>query len=173
MSVARKIGAVALAVVGTVAIAWLGRVPTAQAHPEEALIRLSWRLRGARVEECRARTPEELEALAPHMRTPEVCVGVNAAYELSVELDGREVVRDTVRPAGVRSDRPVYVFRDLPVPPGSHRVEVEFEALLPDGFEGGGAAAAFELEEDIEVGPAEIALITLDVAGTRLEVRMP
>jgi hypothetical protein len=156
---------------GALGIGWLTRVPTSAAGPDDALVRLSWRLRGVRVEECRARTPEELEALAPHMRTPEVCVGENAAYALEVELDGREVARDTVRPAGVRVDRPVYVVLDLPVAPGRHRVEVGFEALLPEGFEAGGEVAELELEQEIDVGPAEIALITLDETGRRLEVR--
>ncbi|HSH75918.1 MAG TPA: hypothetical protein VLA09_09575, partial [Longimicrobiales bacterium] len=83
----------AVAVSAALAIAWLSRAPTRYAGEDDALLRLSWRLAGVRVEECRRRTEEELAALAPHMRTPEVCTGSIASYELRVALDGTEVVR--------------------------------------------------------------------------------
>lgn len=169
----RRVGAASLSAAVALALAGLSRVPTVHADGGEALLRLSWRLRGARVEQCRPRTPDELEALAAHMRTPEVCVGVNAAYELTVELDGREVVRDTVRPAGARADRPVYVFRDVPVAPGSHSVEVALRALVPEGADAAGGVGRLALEEEIRIGPAEIALVTLDPEGIHLVVRTP
>lgn len=169
----RRVGAVSLSAAAALAIAGQSRVPTVHANGDEALLRLSWRLRGARIEQCRPRTSEELQALAPHMRTPEVCVGANASYELAVRLDGREVVRDTVRPSGVRADRPVFVVRDVALRPGVHRVEVALEALVPEGFDAAGAVARLALEEEVRIGPAEIALVTLDPEGARLVVRTP
>jgi hypothetical protein len=160
-------------VAAALTIATLSRVPTVHANEGEAMLRLSWRLRGARIEQCRQRTPEELEALAPHMRSPEVCVGANASYELNVKLDGREVVRDTVHPGGVRADRPVYVFQELRVSPGTHLVEVKLAAILPEAFDPGGAVVGLALAERVRIGPAEIALVTLDSEGTRLVVRTP
>jgi hypothetical protein len=154
------------------AIAGLSRVPASPEDTSEALLRLSWRVLGARVEECRARTAEELAALAPHMRTPQVCTGRGAGYELRVRVDGAEAIRDTIRPAGARGDRPVYVFRDLVVEPGSHEVGVEFTALVPRTYqEGEQEVLEYGWAGDILVAPAEIALITLDESGGTLIYR--
>jgi hypothetical protein len=169
----RTIGAVVLALLGAATVSALSRVPRSLAGDEDALLRLSWRISGVRVQECRPRTQAELDALAPHMRTPEVCTGGNAAYLLAVEVDGREVVRDTVLPAGARGDRPVSVLRDIPLAPGRYRVEVELQALLPDGFDAGEQTLEHEYEGDVTLGPAEIALVTLDGSRTRLVLRTP
>jgi hypothetical protein len=143
-------------------VGYLSRIPTSYAGENDALLRLSWRVLGTMVEECRTRTPEELEALAPHMRTPRVCTGLGADYELTVRLDGADVVRDTLRPAGARRDRPVYVFREIEVEPGTHRVVVGFRALVPSGFESTGRTLEYAWEGDVRVAPAEIALLTIE-----------
>jgi hypothetical protein len=132
----RALGLV-LAVGFACGVAWLSSAPTTYATAEDATLRLSWRAPGVRLEECRRRTAEELEALAPHMRTPEVCSGRFADYSLHVDLDGASAIRDTVRPGGARGDRPLYVYRDLAVRPGPHAVEVQFTALVPEGAEVG------------------------------------
>ena len=165
----------ALALATVFGIAGLSRVPTAQADPDEAIIRLSWRALGVRLEECRRLTEEELEALAPHMRTPESCTGRNADYELRVTLAGAGVVTDTVHPTGLRTDRPVYVLRDFPVVPGSHKVTVSFKALVPPEVTArrDTAPLALSYEGELTLAAAEIALITLDPTGTALVRRGP
>ncbi len=178
-----------LAVACALGIAWLSRVQVLRAEPDRALLRLSWRVLGARIEECRPRTAEELEALAPHMRTPETCVGRNADYALHVEIDGAIAVADTLSPAGVRGDRPVYVLEDISVAPGSHDVRVGFAALVPgetpdqEAEEAEEPRAELEGREDarrdlewsgtVTVGPGEIALITMDPSGSALVLGGP
>lgn len=174
MNAIRTALAVALAVACAVGIAWLSRVPTAHAEADEALLRLSWRVLGVRAEECRRRTEEELADLAPHMRTPEVCTGGIVDYELRVEVDDRPVVRDTLHPGGARRDRPLYVFRDLPIAPGRHEVEVTLRALVPEGFDRDvDQPLAYEWEGEVRADPAAITLITLDESGARLVLRTP
>ena len=168
MSRARLLAGLVLACAVLVGIAGLSRVPMEGADRSEAVLRLSWRTVGLRVEECRLRTEEELAALAEHMRTAEVCVGRGADYELSVSVGGSEIVRDTVTPSGARRDRPVYVFRDLPLAPGEHRVEVEFAALVPSTYDPGDGAIEYAWEGTVVLGPTEIALITLDPSGRTL-----
>jgi len=149
-------------------VAWLSSTPTTYASAEDATLRLSWRALGVRIEECRRRTEEELENLAPHMRTPEVCSGRSAEYELRVDLDGAKAIRDTVRPGGARGDRPLYVYYDLPVRPGRHLLAVDFRALVPEAAEVSEGATRFLLEEEVDVAPTEVALVTLDGDGSRL-----
>lgn len=174
----KKVVAVAVSVACAFAIAWLSRTPTRQAEPESGVLRLSWRVLGARIEECRQRTQEELEALAPHMRTPQVCVGRNADYTLRVDLDGRTALVDTLRPAGVRADRPVYVLADLTLEPGSHEMNIAFAALglpaerdLDDDRDADDSPVALAWAGTVTVAPGEIALITLDEAGSDLVLR--
>ena len=154
-------------------VAGLSRVPISGAGDDEALLRLSWRTIGVRVEECRRRTEEELAALAEHMRTPEVCTGREADYALSVVVDGDSVVQDTLIPAGARRDRPIYVFQDVPLAPGRYHVAVGFDALLPEGYDPEGRPVSFSWEGDIGLTSGRIALVTLDEAGRTLALRAP
>lgn len=91
---------------------------------DRGILRLSWRLTGARIE--RMLTPEELEKLPPHMRPRDgVAETTELPYRLSIAIDTR---RDSFRvtPAGWRGDRPLFVLRDYPLAPGHHQVVVEF-----------------------------------------------
>jgi hypothetical protein len=138
-------------------------------EPEDGLLRLSWRARGERVEECRKLTPEELAALPGHMRREEICEGRLAPYRLSIRIDDRQVYDNTVRPAGARADRPIYVHREYRLSPGEHRLEVEFR--LED--EGVGIASAEPLVYTgvIQVNAGDVALLTVDPASRELVVR--
>jgi hypothetical protein len=107
-------------------IAALSRTPYAATGDDAAMLRLSWRVRGERVQECRKLSDAEIEALPPHMRRSEVCEGRVLPYVLSVRVDDREIVHDTIHGAGAREDRPLYVFREIPLRPGSHSVSVDF-----------------------------------------------
>lgn len=94
-----------------------------------ALLRFSWRARSVLVEECRGLSEEEREALPVHMRRERICEGRIAPYRLRIDVDGERAVDTRVRGAGVREDRPIYVFRELRVSPGEHRVRVRFERV--------------------------------------------
>jgi hypothetical protein len=43
-----------------------------------------------------------------------------------VEVDGRAAFEDVVRGAGLRNDRPLYLLREVDVPPGIHAIRVTF-----------------------------------------------
>ena len=55
--------------------------------PELGLIRLSFSHAGARSEECRRYTPEELAQLAPNMRRPMDCARERVALYVEFEID--------------------------------------------------------------------------------------
>jgi hypothetical protein len=161
--------AVALLLVG--ATAALSRTPLSIGGSEDALLRLSWRNDGIPVEQCRERSAEELAALPVHMRAPTDCSGGLAPYRLRLIVDGALVVDDTIRPAGARGDRPVYVLREHMMSPGDRSVVVRYEALLPDGVLPSGGITEVAWEGSLSIRAGTVALVTLDASGTALEVR--
>lgn len=172
---ARRTGALALAGAFVLGLGTLTRLPYRVAGEDEARVRLSWRIRGEQAGGCRTPTAEELEALPVHMRNPDACVGSVPPFRLRVEVDGRVVLDDEVRPSGARGDRPVYVFRDLPVGSGAHRVRIHF--VQQEGADAGDAGTGgtrrplrLELDRELRLGPRQIALVTLDADRMELVV---
>lgn len=168
----RLLAAVTAAVALTVLVSAATRVPVRFAEGDQGLLRLSWRMAGIAAEACRTLTPEEQERLPVHMRNPRACIGTVASYALEVRIDGQRVMADTVRPPGARGDRPLTVLRETTLSPGRHTVEVRFRALLPAGVEPPPEGIA-ELgwEGPVSLGAREVALVTLDPSGRRLELR--
>lgn len=168
----------------------LTRVPF-PASPDRAELRLAWRLRVPRVEHCRTPTPEELAELPVHMRQTEICEGRPGRYRLEVAVDGRIAHRSTVEAAGVRGDRPLYVFQALPLEPGAHRLRVTFERtdLAGDSAApGAGASSAageiqapggpgsdvpdrLVLDRRVRAGTHDVLLVTYDPDARALELR--
>lgn len=158
----------ALVTVALLAItAGLSQVPTRSADGD-ALVRLSWRTEPIRVEECRTLTEEELAEVPAHMRRTEECTGYFVDYEVRLEIDGQEPTVDTIAPSGLRRDRPVYVLRDRPIPPGRHSVTVTFSALVPESFEPDDRPVTLEWAGSMDLGPGEVGLVTLDDRGRSL-----
>lgn len=168
-----------VAVMAALALAALSRVPYT-ATGGEAELRLAWRARVPRVEECRRLTPEEQAALPAHMRREEVCEGRVASYLLRVAVDGRTVRLDTVAGAGARGDRPLYVSEAIRLRPGAHDVAIAFTRLgveAAEGEEGGesgeGVPDRLLLRRTFELEPRGVALVTYDPERRRLELRRP
>ena len=170
---------VLVAVLLTAGIGALSQVPYRAESDAQAWIRLSWRMSAARVEECRALTAEELAKLPIHMRRDKVCEVRGMPYKLRVVLDDATVEEATIRGAGTRNDLPIYVYRELRVEPGTHRLQIR---LTPDVGRAGSPGAAespqldrptaLELTRDLELEAGEVALVTLGEHG-RLVVRGP
>jgi hypothetical protein len=168
------------------ALAALSQLASTVSPADRAELRLAWRARVPLVEECRRLTEEELAELPVHMRREEVCEGRVASYRLRVTVDGRPVRRATLRGAGARGDRPLYVFESIPLRPGRYEVDIRFERSGARGeLEAGGGDPAGErpdrrqdlsrvpdllhLVETVELGPREVVLITYVPERRRLE----
>ena len=96
---------------------------------DQAILRLAWSARPERIENCRQQSDEELARLPAHMRQPVVCEGVSAQYRLTVRREGSVVAEQIVRGGGLRQDRRIYVFHELPLDPGESSIEVRFDRL--------------------------------------------
>jgi hypothetical protein len=164
VSAARVFGA-GLAIAMTFAVAWLSRAPTDFAGDGDALIRLSWRVDGVTVQACETLSEEELAKRPIHMRNPQACIGTIAPFELVATLGGQTIVHDTIWPGGIRGDRPIYVFRDIPVIPGRSVLSVRFEAVVPEGTEVDSAVSRLTWEGEIELAPDDVALLAMDDHG--------
>ena len=129
MNATRMLAAVVVSAALMAAIGYTSRAPYQPRGSEQSLLRLSWRLRGEKLQTCRARTAEELASVPAHMRTPQVCVGHLVSYRLSVQVDGAAPDTVTFAPAGAKGDRPLLVLHDVPLAPGPHMITVDFTPL--------------------------------------------
>ncbi|MCR4339031.1 MAG: hypothetical protein NUW01_03990 [Gemmatimonadaceae bacterium] len=114
----RVLAAATLSAAVLLATAWGSIAPLKVARGDDAIVRISLGARPERIEVCRRQTDEELARLAPQMRQSVVCEGTTARYRLEVRRNGELLHSQVVRGGGLRNDRPLYVSRDLPVPPG-------------------------------------------------------
>lgn len=160
-------------------IGWLSQVPYTVHGDDAGMLRLSWRVAGEALEECR---PVEGDAARPeHMARDEVCQERIPPHRLRLEMDGRTRVDRLVEPGGIRGDRPFFVYEDLLLEPGTdHHVNVEF-GPDPEAVERMKEEAAAEgvdivpareggfrhrsLHREVRVGAREIALVTVGDDG--------
>jgi len=173
MTRARRVGGGVLALGGIVALALLSAGSWTAEESDHAVLRLAWRVRGVRVESCRALTPDELAALPAHMRQDTVCVGQVLPYHLTVNLDGVTLVTDSIRAAGARSDRPLFVSRSLPAPAGTYRLQIIFERDATEGAVtvSSDRPARLAVDTTVVLERGTITLVTYDPDGRRLVLR--
>jgi hypothetical protein len=179
-------GAVVLA--SGAALAALSLVPYTAEPGDRAVVRLAWRARGERVRECRRLTADELARLPQHMRQEEVCERRILSYRLRVDVDGARVIDELVRAGGAREDRPLFVFRDVAVTPGTHHLQVTFalegtpgmgrrEEEDVDATEASRRAretpVRLELDGSVVLVARQIALVTYDDERRRLLLAPP
>ena len=124
MSIAVRSAGVLVAAAALLAMAWASTAPLPVHTSGDAIVRVSLGARPERIETCRTQSDEELAKVAPQMRQRVVCEGVTARYRLEVRRDGQPLLSQVVRGGGLRHDRPLYVSRELRVPPGIASVAV-------------------------------------------------
>jgi hypothetical protein len=161
----RALAMVAASAVMLLLIGWGSRIHYQSGENEHGMLRLSWRMRGQKIEACRDRTPAELEALPVHMRTPRLCESRAVPYRLILSIDHGKPDTTTVLPAGAKHDRPFYILRDSLLRPGAHHVAVTFARSDTS------AASVVEFNGNLNLRPGRIELITLTEDGRRLAHR--
>lgn len=184
----------AFAALAALALGAASRVPWTASPESHALLRLSWRAPSVVAERCRSLTEEEKADLPIHMQVPEVCETHAIPYVLEARIDGVAVPADTIHGAGAREDRPVIVFREIPLAIGTRTVEIAFRPIIDpedqderghdeedgdddedrddedlDDEEGDDdEAIALAYSQTLRLGPREVALVTLDPARRAL-----
>ncbi len=145
----RRIAGVAAALLLVVVMAWASHAPL-PLSTGDAMVRISLGARPERIERCVTQTDEELAKLAPQMRQRVVCEGVTARYRLELFRDGAPLITDVVRGGGLRHDRQLYVFREVPVPAGRSALLLRLTRIdtLPDERAGSDSARGEAHDED-------------------------
>ena len=175
-----SVGIVA-AVLAAAGIAWLSQVPYTVHGEDTGMLRLSWRVAGETLEECRPVDAAEAGASPEHMTQEEICQERVPPHRLRLEVEGRTKVDRVMEPGGMRSDRPFFIQEDLLLEPGkAHDVRVSFgpddaavealkEEAAAEGVEmtpaGDRDLRQRSLHQDVTVGDREIALVTLGDDG--------
>jgi len=95
--------------------------------PGKALLLLSIAHAGARLEPCRVRSESELAALPPNMRAPLDCPRERSPVRVTVALDGRLLLDETLPPTGVARDGAASLYRRIAVPAGRHSLRVTLD----------------------------------------------
>lgn len=170
MTVLHRAGGVAAVALGVALVAMGSTTPLAVNAPDRASVRLAWSVRPERIEECRARTAEELARLPAHMRQPMECIGAAAEYGLTVLKDGIRVIDDRVHGAGLRRDRRLFVLRQIDVVPGRVSLDVRFDRIGETTAIGAAAARRardvapphLTFIEQLDIAAGEVVLITYD-----------
>lgn len=119
---------------------------------DQALIRLSFSHAGARIGECRQRTPQELARLPPNMRAPLVCPRERSPVTVELEIDGERVYRAVLPPSGLQRDLASTVYWRHPIAAGTHR----FTARLKDRMTGD---FGYVREVTLDLAPGRVLVI--------------
>ena len=158
----RAVGVI-VALIVTLAIVEGSHVTIRRDSDMEGVLRLAWRARPDRVEDCRPQSEEVLARLPAHMRQTQICEGASASYRLTVLVDGQVVLDDVVRGGGLRHDRPIYVFRERRVAPGDRAVAVTFVRLAETAQEQpGGVPPSLALERTLRFTAGRVILGSYD-----------
>ena len=116
--------------------------------PEMALIKLSF-AHGAKKEECRRRTSEELASLPPNMRRPLACSRERLPVTVELLLDGAPLYRAVLPPTGLAGDGPSRAYQRFPVPAGRHELVARLrDSDRSEGFD-------YERTAVLEFAPAQ------------------
>jgi hypothetical protein len=172
---ALKSAALAMALLAALVLVRISGVRYSPPTAGSSVLRLSWRARGEPVQDCRRPSAEELARLPAHMRQEEICEGRTSPFQLIVRIDGAPALEDTVAASGARGDRPVYVYREMPVQPGHHSLEIEFRMLGRPRDDAVAVAEPFpreiRFEADFEAVSGRSLLVTYDEDARTLVTR--
>lgn len=117
---------------GTVAML-AGWPPYRHLAPDQAVVKLSLRHTGVRLEECRTLDAEELAQLPPNMRAPQECPRERSPLVLELDINGRRTVAATIPAQGLHDDGRAVFYRRLIVPAGAVRLAVRMKDDVRQG----------------------------------------
>ncbi len=163
----RWIAAALLAGVTLGGIGLLSNLTLPGATQTGGVLHLDWRLRGEEAGPC-VQVAGDSEHLPIHMRNPDACAGALPEYHLRLWIDGELRVDEVVRGGGIRGDRPLTVYRGLPLTPGERQVRVEFVRA-----DGDPDAVALRLEDRVPIRAGEVQLLVRRQDTGVLEIRKP
>lgn len=117
-------------------VAALSNRPLHRSLPEGVgVLTLSFSHGADRRAACRKATSEELAALPPNMRRPEICPRERPSIGVVLEIDGELAFEADVPPSGIAGDGPSRVHRSFVLPVGSYEVVIRMRDRPGDAFD--------------------------------------
>jgi hypothetical protein len=141
-------------------IGYLSTFPTyTHLPPDETLIKLSFRHAGQHVGECRERTPEEIAKLPAYQRKggATVCPRGRADVVVELEMDGKQLYHEALRPTGLAHSSNSNIYRRIPVKAGIHTLKARLKDHPGDDYN-------FTHEEAVDLAPGRILVIDFKAA---------
>lgn len=135
-------------------VIYFASAPPYHYFPEDqALLKMSFKHTGQRLEECQRLTPDEIAKLPANERKPMECERGRHPLVVEIVVDGETLYQETLAPSGLFGDGPAKVYYTLRVTLGPHLVTVRMnDSGQPGGYD-------FELTEMVEFEPREILVI--------------
>jgi ferredoxin len=125
-------------------------------EPQQAVISLSFSHAGQRLEECRTRTQEELNALPPNMRKPTDCPRERHPVDVVFSVDGQVAWQATLQPSGIWSDGESTVYRRITLDSGEHEFFIGMrDSGRKEGFD-------FEMHKVLTIEPGQHVVTEFD-----------
>ena len=124
--------------------------------PQEALVSVSFSHAGQRIGECRTRTQEELNKLAPNMRKPSECPRERHPMYVELRAGDQLVFAQTLLPSGLWSDGKSNIYQRTKVAAGDYVIFI--------GMNDSGAKDSFdyELAKNLTIKPGRNIVIRFD-----------
>lgn len=124
-----------------------------QMQPDLGVIKLSFSHAGEPKTECRRRTQEQLNELAPNMRQTMDCPRERVSLLLELELDGKRIYRAWLPPSGLAGDGASTVYQGFPVEAGEHTLVARLrDSRREQGFD-------WTMERTIDILPRQNVVI--------------
>lgn len=127
---------------------------------DETLIKVSFRHAGQHVGECRDRTPEEIAELPVYQRKGagnQICPRERADLVVELEMDGKQLLHEILRPTGLAHSSNANIYRRIPVKAGVHTLRVRLKDRPGDDFN-------YLKEETVNLAPGRILVIDFKAA---------
>jgi hypothetical protein len=103
---------------------------------DEALLSLSFTHAAQRIGECVRLSQEELLALPPNMRSPDMCPRERHPMRIEIIVDGETLLQNTLAPSGLWHDGKASVYQRFRIKSGDHKVTVRMnDSGDMDGFD--------------------------------------
>ena len=127
-------------------------------QPDETLIKLSFRHAGQLKGECRELSPEELAKLPAYKRKgTKECPRERADVIVELELDGKLLYHEVLRPTGWAHSSNSNIYRRITVKAGLHALKASLRDHAEDVFN-------YTHEETVNLAPGRIMVIDFKAA---------
>lgn len=98
---------------------------------DNSMLKLSWRLPGQSIKKCKKINKNDQSKLN-HMKLRKDCTRQPVDYKLYVYSNNKLIYKEIVKPGGLKSDRPHYVYTDIKLQPGTYNLNIKFVPEIKD-----------------------------------------